>query len=138
MSHPFRYIGVFVSFTELHRAIRDIRTEPLACDIPSPHVTFAYRPQEVDQALFGIPVRIRVTGYGCDGHNEGLQVQLFPSDPVLQPLIDAIPVPHITISISEDGKAVNTRYLEFAPITPFELTGFSGGYTDQGQVITTP
>ena len=135
MDHPFSYIGCFVDFAEFQAAIRDIRRDPLENDIQNPHVTFAYQPETVDRALFGAQIRLKITGYGNDGINEGLRVQLQTDDPVLGQMIGEIEVPHITIAVSSDGKAVNTRALDFADIDPFEMEGKFGGYAKWGEVI---
>lgn len=45
----------------------------------------------------------------------------------VQELCEKVKVPHITLSVSKDGKTVNTRYVEFAPISsPFSIQGVYG------------
>lgn len=120
------YTGCFVSQEELLRAADVPSAERLENLIPQPHVTFQYRPGAVDTSLFGKRVGIRAVGYGNDGTNEGLQVELSSEDPVLRRMIADIPTPHITISVSGTGKPVNTRHLTFQPIKPVELKGTFG------------
>lgn len=135
MNHPFNYIGCFVKSGTLHKAIRSIRQKPLENDIQFPHITFSYMPEEVNQELFGTLVSITVIGYGNDGNNEGLLVQLSSENIDVQEMIDKIQVPHITISVSNNGQPVNTRYLSFSAIEPIHLTGKVGGYAYWGKVI---
>lgn len=135
MSHPFTYVGCFVKREEFQSAIRHVRKNPLENDIPNPHVTFAYRPEEVVQSLFGEIIHITIVGYGNNGINEGLKVQLKTDNPALQIMIGQIEVPHITIAVSKDGKPVNTRSISFDDIDPIELEGKYGGYTQWGEVV---
>lgn len=124
----YKYIGCFIDYDALHKAIAHLPQARLAKVIEHPHVTFAYRPDCVDTALFGEPIALTVVGYGNDGINEGLLVEVQTKNAVLQAMADDIAVPHITLSISEDGKAVNTAKLTFSPIAPFGLCGHFGGY----------
>lgn len=135
MNHSYAYLGCFFTACDFQNKVRSIRRNPLERDIQAPHVTFAYRPQKVDESLFGKNIHITVIGYGNDGENEGVKVRLYASDPVLQSMIEKIEVPHITIAVSSTGKPVNTRYLEFEEIEPFDLVGNYGGYTLQGNVV---
>ena len=134
MDHPYHYVGCFIDLSDFRKAIRGIRTDPLKNDIQFPHVTFAYRPEKVDQSLFGSVIQVKIIGYGNNGENEGLKVQLYSCDPVLQSMIERLQCPHITIAVSDYGEAVNTRKLQFKEITPVELTGKYGGYLKEGKV----
>lgn len=135
MDHPFNYVGCFVKPDVFRSVIGHIREDPLENDIQYPHVTFEYRPKEVSRSLFGENVKITIIGYGNDGSNEGLLVQLNACDPVIQHMIGQIEVPHITIAISRDGKSVNTGKLQFKEIDPIIMEGQYGGYTRWGEVI---
>lgn len=138
MNHPFNYVGCFVKFEDFQSSIRDIRRNPLKNDIQDPHVTFAYRPENVNQALFGEKIHIWLVGYGNNGKNEGLKVKLESDNAAVQAMIDQVKVPHITISVSYDGKPVDTKELEFADIDPIEMEGKFGGYAKWGSVIVDP
>lgn len=138
MRYPYRYVGCFFDAAQLWQALADCRTAPLEKAIDAPHVTFVYQPRTVDTALFGTPVRVMAVGYGNDGVNEGVQVWLCADAPALQAMIEAIPVPHITLSVGRDGQPVNTRDLAFAPITPVCLAGVYGGYTADHRVVLRP
>ena len=135
MNHPFIYVGCFVKFRSFQSAICRIRKNPLDNDIQDPHITFAYKPKEVVQSLFGEKVQITIVGYGNDGINEGLKVQLKAENPAVQKMIDQIEVPHITIAVSSEGKPVNTKSLNFEDINPIEMEGKYGGYTKWDKVV---
>ena len=136
MDHDFRYIGCFVDPEELARKVEPLGRQRLGRVIANPHVTFRYQPETVDRSLFGRKITVIAVGYGCDGENEGLKVQLRIDDPALAKLAERIAVPHITLSVSLDGESVNTRYLDFSPVEAFELTAVFGGYTLFGKVVT--
>lgn len=136
MNHPYIYTGCFIPYHLFHDKISSIRRNPLQHDVKLPHITFAYKPNVVNEALFGELISVVVTGYGNDGLNEGVKVQLLSNNPTIQQAIDQIDVPHITIAVSDDGKPVNTRNLQFTEIPPKKLYGFFGGYTKWGKACT--
>lgn len=120
------YTGAFVDSKDLERKLEEYGVErtKLWRQIQDTHVTFQFRPKEVDETLFGLPVDIRVIGYGVNPQNEGLLVEVTCANETVQKLCDQVEVPHITLSVSEDGKPVNTRYVDFVPIkTPFTVRG---------------
>ena len=135
MFHPFKYVGCFINHADLHSAISGVRQNPLKNDIQDPHITFVYMPKKVDRSLFGKQIGISIVGYGNNGINEGLLVHLQSDDPKVQAMIEEIEVPHITISVGDDGKPINTKFLRFESIEPIEMTGKYGGYTKRGKVI---
>lgn len=130
MNHPYSYIGCFVSPQELSACMDNLNEVRLANVIENPHVTFAYRPYSVDESIFGELVHIRIVAYGNDGTNEGVKVELFSDNAKINALSRQIEVPHITLSVSDTGEAVNTRYLKFTAIPPMELIGRFGGFVD--------
>lgn len=96
-------------------------------DIPNQHVTFAFRPEELfPLAIMGKSFTLLIVGYGNNGENSGFKVAL-PEE--LIPYYRGADTIHITTSLSETGKAMNTRHLDFTAITPFEVTGQLGYYT---------
>lgn len=120
------YTGAFVDSKDLALKLSEhgvIRSK-LWREIQNTHVTFQFRPEEVDESLYGCPVDIRVVGYGVNPQNEGLLVEVSCANEAVQKLSEQVKVPHITLSVSEDGKPVNTRYVDFAPIEhPFVIRG---------------
>ena len=122
-----KYIGCFFDLRELEARLASFPRQPLEKPIDQPHVTFVYRPREVPWEAFGQRIPVEIVGYGRDEENEALAVR-FPALPEsLQILADAIPVPHITLSVSRNGKPVNSSRLRFSPVTPFVIEGVFGG-----------
>ena len=126
--NKYQYIGAFLNREALYAKEQVKSREHLDRLIDAPHVTFQYLPEEVNENLFGEPVRLKVTGYGKDGDNEGLRVEIIAENPEIQEMAKSIPLPHVTLSISTTGKAVNTRFLEFSDVKPFFLDATFGGY----------
>lgn len=124
----FEYVGCFFEWSVLDKVLENIEHIRLDRQIKYPHITFSYMPEFIDETLWGEKVRVRITGYGNDGENEGFKVELVSEDGKLQKEFAEIEVPHITISVSETGKPINTRYLEYIPVEPVEVEGVYGGY----------
>lgn len=131
-----KYTGCFFAPESLKNSLENYTRQKLIKEIANPHVTFAYRPEEVPAMLFGQRVTIRAIGYGCDGENEALQVEFVNLPDGLKPYIGDTAIPHITLSLSETAKAVNSRCLDFKPIKPFLLVGVFGGMDEAGTVHT--
>ena len=136
MARQYHYIGCFVRPDELFRHMDVISTGHLDRVIQTPHITFEYKPETVDESLFGNRIGVQIMGYGNDGENEGVRVALHSEDKRLRKMIQNIPTPHITVTVSNTGKSVNTRFLEFYPISSFEIEGVFGGYDSEGNIIT--
>ena len=137
------YTGVFFDLSELSNKFVKfasfIEEETLSNIIKNPHVTFTYKPKDVRKDLLGKPARFRVIGYACDGKNQGLQVEVLSIHSSLLSEYGTIKVPHITISVSEDGRPVDTGKLDFKPISvPFEVVGTYGAFTDEGVLLENP
>jgi len=126
----YEYVGCFLDHATLAQAVQSLRTSPLKNEKRTPHVTFEYNPACVNTDLFGTPIRVTVTGYGNDGENEGLRVVLTSDDERINAVIRGIPVPHITLAVSDTALAVNTRYLHFEDVAPIQLTGAYGGHIE--------
>lgn len=128
------YTGVFFKLNDLIKSFdRFINAARLSNTIQNPHVTFTYKPTRVNENLFGIPIKFEVIGYACDGKNQGLQVRAVTIHNSLQEEYNEIPHPHITISVSEDGKPVDTGKLNFQPVEkPFYIIGKYGAFTNEG------
>lgn len=131
-----KYVGCFLDFETLHQKIKSYKSERLYRSIVNPHITFSYRPQTVPTELFGISIKVKVVGYGCDGENEALLVEFVDLPETLANLANQITTPHITLSVSEHGRSVNSNNLVFEPITPFYLEGIFGAMDESGVVHT--
>ena len=97
------------------------------------HCTFAFRPTAEQIAEFlpyvGKRFDLSVVGYGADEQNSGFSVSI-PSD--LLYLYHGSIQPHITTSLADDGRAVNTGKLSFSPIDSFSVVGTMGLFTETG------
>jgi len=127
------YNGLFVDPEELYSKAQPTLAKP----IKTPHVTTAFKPNlsQLNLEQLGSEARIIAVGYGNDGKNEGLLVRVEADDPVVQEACDALKTPHITLSISKDGQAKNTAFLDFSPLEhPIEITGRYGVFA-QGKAV---
>ena len=136
MNHNFIYVGCFINYHDLQKKVNSIRKVSLSRQIRNPHITFAYKPESVDESLFGKKIKIIITGYGYNEDNEGVKVELYSNDSEIVKMIKNIPVPHITLSVITNGKPVNTRNLIFNAVEPIEIEGIYVGYASSGDVIT--
>lgn len=102
--------------------------------IAFPHVTHRFHPTEIDRNLFGQAVTFKVVGYGINAENEGLLVEVAEASEEMRKALAEVEIPHITLSISAEGKAVNTKYLGFEPCTPWYIGGRYGGF-ENGKVL---
>jgi len=109
----------------------------LSTDIEHKHVTTEFRPEITHEELYGSNVILHVSKYGNDGENEGLYVDSIETDNnTLNNLFNSITVPHITLSVSDTGKPVNTSRIKFdkdwngATV----LDAIFGGFRDNGVV----
>lgn len=138
LKEKYIYTACFLPLGQLNRLLGPARTSPLPREILTPHVTFAFHPENVYRLLFGKEIQVTVLGYGASEQNEGVKVALSSDNRFLQQAIEQIQTPHITLSLGEGGTPVNTRYLRFHEIAPFTLTGVYGGYRSDGKIITEP
>lgn len=130
------YLGCFFDPYVVQSIPVNDRQGPLHRTIAVPHVTFSYNPSEVPGEWFGATVTVKVVGYGCDGKNEALLVELVELPPALQDLASKIQTPHITLSVAKLAKPFDSRYLVFTPIEPYILTGSFGGMDVEGTIHT--
>jgi hypothetical protein len=136
MKGEYKYLGAFISPAELTDKINIKGAYRLDRIIANPHVTFEFKPDQANRSLFGKKISLKVTGYGNDGKNEGLRVEIFTDDPDLCEMAKRIALPHITVSVSSDSEPVRTRYIEFFPIEPFFMEAVYGGLSADDEVIT--
>ena len=101
----------------------------LSKDIEFKHITTEFRPTKAHEHLYGKQATFVIIGYGNDEVNEGYKVKLVSCESdELRELYAAIPIPHITLSISPEGKVVNTKNLDFEPIDEFVMFTKFGGF----------
>lgn len=83
-------------------------------DIEFKHITTEFRPKKTHEHLYGTNAIFTITGYANDNINEGYSVALKSCDnDELVELFNNINVPHITLSVSNEGKPVSTKKLNF-------------------------
>lgn len=90
----------------------------------NPHVTFAFKKEMTEgfKKLLGKEAGVIVSGYGNNGKNEGFAVTLLDNKKEFLGKI-----PHITISVADGEKAVNTANLKFQAL-PFKRLVLKGKY----------
>lgn len=88
-------------------------------DIELKHVTTEFRPKVTHEEFYGSTAVFEVIGYGNDSINEGYLVKPISGDAI--GLLDSVEVPHITLSVSTEGKPVNTKNLDFHPCERFQI-----------------
>lgn len=121
------YYGVFFDKENLGDKANDLlgdSREELDTVINNPHITFAFGQEMTDnyKELLGKDLEVNIIGYGNDGKNEGFEVSLNNKEEFKNK------VPHITISIADGAKAVDTGKLEFDKLDTSKDTTLKGKY----------
>ena len=131
-----KYVGIFFNKVEVYaKAGSQISDERLSRQVCYPHITLLYKPSQINYDLFGKKNVFTVIAYGNDGINEGFLVSWKNGDAEVKSIFDQITIPHITLSVSLHGKQINTRYLEYEKIEPFEIEGLFGGVTYGDELV---
>ena len=101
----------------------------LSKDIEFKHITTEFKPAISHEHLYDQQATFVITGYGNDEVNEGYSVKLVSCESdELRELYEAISIPHITLSVSSEGKAVNTKNLDFRLTNEFTILTKFGGF----------
>lgn len=100
------YFGLFIEQ-------QDLPTSSLAQVVEHPHVTFAFRPDEVPAHLIGKMFDLSIVSEGNDGINEGLGVRI-PDE--LKEYYRGASIPHITLSIAEGALNRDTAFIEYSDL----------------------
>lgn len=103
------------------------------------HLTLKYKPEqhEIFNDLVGQEFELYLIGYGNDGVNAGFEVEL--SDELKPYYINydeddntKIKIPHITSSLADSAKAINTKNLNFAKLpTKYKVKGKFGFWIEE-------
>lgn len=96
--------------------------------VQNQHVTFGFR-EEYPEWVHGKSVEMTIVGYGNDGKNEAYLVELPDS---IMDIYDGANRPHITLSVSSDGRPVDSWKLDFKPIQPRPVMGTFGYFDKEG------
>ncbi len=118
-----KYEGLFFE-DKIAKLIHSLETKQLArINDEIIHCTFKYHPtnNEIFNEIVGKTFEVYLIGYGNDGQNSGFEI-LFPNE-LKDYYINydeenptTLKVPHITASLAEGAKAVNTKNLKFSPL----------------------
>ena len=123
------YVGIFFAKEEMEKIKKKNCGTPLENDITNKHVTIAFKPTEFDTSLFGEIVEVVVVGYGNNGKNEGVKVEIKSDNKILK----SVNVPHITLSVGNGGKPVDTGKLLFEDVSDkVTLKGKIGYFSPEG------
>lgn len=95
--------------------------------IDTPHITVFYKPSKLHDYYYGKRGLFELYEYGCDGKNEGYKVRYIESDWVAVPrLFNLVDIPHVTVSVSDDGKPKDTKNLDFKPCETYRYEAVFG------------
>ena len=129
------YEGIFFD-EEVSNIIRVLEVESLEKSVKNLHCTFKYKPkyEEIFDVIVGKEFFVEIVGYGNDGENSGFEIVL--PEELHKYYINyegedenILTIPHITVSLKEGAKAVNTKNLKFKPLgTPVKIKGTFGYY----------
>jgi hypothetical protein len=126
----------FTSFTKQTRqAIKTLlgKAKSVTAVLVEGDNTYAYLNETVEmfKNLLGKEVTVSIIGYGNDGNNEGFFVEILTKN---IPYLGA-DRPHITLSVSAVGKAVNTAFVPMSTTADGKVTGRIGFFTNDGKII---
>ena len=125
------YEGLFIDSEELEKLFKNEGTF-LGNRNDLPHITFLYKPdgKHLIEDVIGKSITCYLTAYGCDGDNSAFQVSLPDDYNDLYLNKDEngdVIEPHITVSLSDNGKAINSRYLTYVKLKePITIKGTFG------------
>lgn len=126
------YYGIFFAKEDVLYLAEKLGFTQLEKVVGNPHVTFAFGQEMTEgfKKMVGAEASVSITGHGNDGKNEGFAVVLDDKNEFL------LKVPHITISIADGAKAVDTANLDFKalPFKRLKLKGKYGWFGSDGTV----
>lgn len=114
------YLGIFIKDKNLGGTLEN--------KVNTPHVTLEFRPKVIPNEILGNEVEIKVTNYGNNNRNEGYKVVL----PQEYERYFKGKIPHITLSYSNESKALDTKNIKFDKEKSLTLIGKVGILTDKG------
>lgn len=127
------YEGLFFD-SKTVKLIHSLEKNPLANTNDEIHCTFKYHPNdsEIFNNLVGKTFEIYLIGYANDGNNSGFEI-LLPQE-LMEYYINydeqdssLLKIPHITASLADGARAINTKNLKFNPLEiPVRIVGRFG------------
>lgn len=111
------YEGIFFD-DDASKFIHSLENERLPIENDKLHCTFKYHPKddEILNELVGKEIEVFLIGYASDGQNSGFQVLLPDDIGKYYYDMNKSEIPHITASISENAKSLDTGSLKFKPL----------------------
>lgn len=139
------YQAIFINPEDVTKLI-ERQGEKLPREVKDMHCTFKYQPSEIEikkfSELLGKDIILKVVGYCSDGKNSGYEIELLPEQELAYSNVHSInqeqlvprvekTTPHITVSMEEGAKAVDTGRLQFSRegFEPFVIHGKAGFFT---------
>ena len=107
--------------------------------IDTPHITVYYKPSQSHEIYYGQKGRFEFYEYGCDDNNEGYKVRCVGDDDLVQHLLKNVDIPHVTVSVSSNGRPKDTKKLNFVACEPYVYEAIFGAmevwYYDDGSKV---
>lgn len=118
------YWGLFFPTTTTDNSLSNV--------VKFQHITFGFKvkPPVGLNGRWGRIAETTIIGYGNDGENEGYKIELHG----WKKFYRSNATPHITISVSENGKPVNTGKIKFDKCEEIDYTGRWGWFGSDGKV----
>ena len=139
------YAGIFFDVDAVETAVNQNGGISLEKEITLPHVTLAFRPSNVElqklQLLLGKEIKVKLDEFAYNDRNAGFKVSVVTLDGVVSNFLKG-KLPHITTSVSADGRPVDTPKLfdgsfenvNFVQVDSQTVTGRIGIFCSDGQV----
>ena len=140
------YAGVFFDSTAVEAAVGQNGGVVLEKVISLPHVTLAFRPSDEEmqmlQLLLGKEIEVSLDEFAYNNRNAGFKVSIVTPDCVVVNDFLKGKLPHITTSVSQEGRPVETPKLfdgsfenvNFVQVDSQTITGRIGAFCSDGQV----
>lgn len=132
------YFGIFFDEINSKKIIDNeiVKLEKLPSNF---HCTFCFKPKAFNffNEVIGKEVNVSIVGYACDGNNSGFQIDFSNNLKKYFKNFDKngkLKIPHITTSLSKDGKAVFTANLDFKKLdNPILIKGKFGYFIRENE-----
>ena len=133
----YLFSGVFFEQDVISQIRKHLGMQGLEKSILCPHVTFDYG-GITNTDWFGARIKVTINGYGNDGKNEAVSVDVNLYDvPKMRGLIPVISRKklHITLSFAKDSEPKLSKNLSYTPIPKLVVYGRYGGFEKRHFVV---
>lgn len=141
------YQAIFINPEDIAKLI-ERQGDKLPKEVKDIHCTFKFQPSEEEikkfSELLGKDIELKVVGYCSNGKNSGYEIELSPEQDRVYTNVHSVDkgkvvptiektTPHITVSMKEGAKAVDTGMLPFSKegFEPFVVHGKAGFFTSR-------